>query len=107
MCRAAREAGAHAEQWKNGAGLSSRHGLQSVWTSGCPPRGGVHLTALAVRLSQRVATMAQCSTSASMIAREGMLRCTCVEEKEMFAVCANYEIGGKVLGQNLQLRLCS
>ena len=102
MCRAAREAGAHAEQWKNGAGLSSRHGLQSVWTSGCPPRGGVHLTALAVRLSQRVATMAQCSTSASMIAREGMLRCTCVEEKEMFAVHANYKIGGKAQGQNLQ-----
>ena len=69
--------------------------------SGCPQRGEVHPTALAVRLSQRVATMAQCSTSASMIAREGMLRCTCVEEKEMFAVYANYKIGGKVLGQNL------
>jgi hypothetical protein len=69
----------------------------------------VHLTALAVRLSQRVATMAQCSTSASMMAREGML-CLAVHvrgRKRNVAVHANYKIGENALGQNLQLRPCS
>ena len=47
------------------------------------PAGGecmvrVHPTALAVRLSQRVATMAQCSTS---MAREGMVS-LCAESKK-------------------------
>ena len=110
MRRAAREAGACAEPWANGAGLSSRRGLrqgvcaervaQKIVTNkrdtraaeqltgersdgADVPSGGecmvcVHPTALAVRLSQRVATMAQHSTS---MVREGMVSLCAEKEK--------------------------
>ena len=61
----------------------------------------VHPTALAVRLSQRVATMAQCSTSASMKHAKACAVPVRGKKKKMYAVYANSEIRGKVLGQNL------